>query len=141
MVCGSPCRTAPTWSTITLTAWATMSCNSRVIRARLASDCDAGRRVALALGVRGAFFRRLGLHHPLAQRETGKPGDREQDRGEDEVARRVGRVVVDNDRRAAQHDGQSDTRLNDVTQVAQQKRREHSGDEDTGPGEQPPTEE
>ena len=34
----------------------------------LLSDCDAGRRVALALGVRGAFFRRLGLHHPLAQR-------------------------------------------------------------------------
>ena len=31
---GSLCRTAPTWSTITLTAWATMSCSSRAIRAR-----------------------------------------------------------------------------------------------------------
>jgi hypothetical protein len=107
----------------------------------LLSDCDAGRRVALALGICGAFFRRLGLHHPLTQCETGKPGDREQDRGEYEVARRVGRVVVDNDRRAAQHDGQPDTRLNDVTQVAQQKRREHSGNEDTRPAEQPPVEE
>ena len=31
---GSLCRTAPTWSTITLTAWATMSWSSRAIRAR-----------------------------------------------------------------------------------------------------------
>ena len=31
---GSLCLTAATWSTITLTAWATMSCSSRAIRAR-----------------------------------------------------------------------------------------------------------
>ena len=31
---GIRCRTAPTWSTITLTAWATTSWSSRAIRAR-----------------------------------------------------------------------------------------------------------
>ena len=50
-VSGSLCRTAPTWSTITLTAWATMSWSSRAIRARSSATAIAGRRLALSLGV------------------------------------------------------------------------------------------
>ena len=46
----------------------------------LLGDRDARRRLALALGLRGAHLGRLGLLGPLAQREAGEPGDREQDR-------------------------------------------------------------
>ena len=52
----------------------------------LLGDGDARGRLALPLGLRRAFFRRLGLRGPLAQREAGEPGDREQDGDEDEVA-------------------------------------------------------
>ena len=55
----------------------------------LLGDGDAGRRLALALGVRRAFLGRLGLLGPLAQGEAGEPADREQERDEDELARRV----------------------------------------------------
>ena len=86
---GSLCRTAPTWSTITLTAWATMSWSSRAIRARSSATAmrAAASRSRSALG--RALLRRLGLLGPLAQREAGEPADREQERDEDELAGRV----------------------------------------------------
>ena len=120
---GSRCRTAPTWSTITLTAWATMSCSSRAIRARSSATAMRLAGVPLALGLRRAHLRRLGLRGPLAQREAREPADREQGREEDELAGGVLGVVVDDDRRAADHDGQADPRLDVVAEVAQQQRR------------------
>ena len=71
---------------MTLTEWATMSCSSRAIRAR--SSATATR--AAASRSRSAWLRALlgglGLLRALAQREAGQPGDREQDRDEDELA-------------------------------------------------------
>ena len=103
---------------------------------------DARRRLALPLGLGRALFRRLGLLGPLAQGEAGEPGDREQERDEDELARRVAGVVVDDDRRAAEHDRQAEPRLHGVAEVAEQERRGHAGDEGAaGEHDQPPVDE
>ena len=88
---GSRCRTAPTCSTITLTAWATMSCSSRAIRAR--SSATAMR--AAASRSRSAWRARSSAASACAARsrsaKPAEPGDREQRRDEDEVAGRVRR--------------------------------------------------
>ena len=78
-----------------------------------------------------AFFCGLGLRATLAQREAGQPADREQRRDEDELAGRVARVVVDHDRRGAEHDGQADAPLCGIAEAAEQERGEHPGDLDT----------
>ena len=57
---------APTWSTMMLTEWATMSWSSRDPRPLL-RDRDACARLALALGLGGAFLGRFGLLGSLAQ--------------------------------------------------------------------------
>ena len=49
------------------------------------------RRLALALGVRRALFRRFGLLGTLTQRVARDPGDHEPEGNEDEVAGRVAR--------------------------------------------------
>ena len=77
----------------------------------LLGDRDPGRGLALALGVRRALLGRLGLRGAPAQREAGEPGDHEQGRAEDQVAGRVVRVVVADDRRAADDDREPDPAL------------------------------
>ena len=64
----------------------------------LFGDSDAARGVPLALGLRRAALRRLGLLGSLAQREAREPADREQGREEDELAGGMAGVVVDDDR-------------------------------------------
>ena len=56
-----------------------------------------GRRLPLPLGAQRALLRGLGPLGPLPQRVADEPADREEDRGEDEVAGRACRVVVDDD--------------------------------------------
>ena len=94
----------------------------------LLGDGDAGGRVPLPLGPGRTFLCRFGLRCPLAQREAGQPADREQHRDEDELARGVVGLVVDDERRAAEHDRQPDARLPIVAQVAEQERGGHAGD-------------
>ena len=93
---------------------------------------DPGRRLPVPLGPAGALLRGLGLLGPLAQGEADEPADREQHGGEDEVAGRVVGLVVDDDRRAAEHDRQADAGLHVVAQVAEQQGGTHPGDEDPG---------
>ena len=88
---------------------------------------EAGRRLAPALGLERALLGLLGLLGPLAQRIAGEPADREQHRDEDELARSVLGVVVDDGRRAGDHDGQAEARLRLVAQVAEQEGRDHAG--------------
>ena len=52
----------------------------------LLRDGDALRRVALALGLRGAHLGGLGLLRTLAQRVAAEPADREEQRDEEELA-------------------------------------------------------
>ena len=59
-----------------------------------------------------------------------EPGDGEERRGEDEVGRALGRVVVDDDGRADQHDHQPDPGLESATQTAQQHGGAHPAEED-----------
>ena len=93
----------------------------------LLGDRDPRRRLALPLGLGGAQLRRLGLLGPLAQGEAGEPGDREQDRDEDELAGRVVGVVVDDDRRAAERRSPGPSRAwTVVAQVAEQERGGHA---------------
>ena len=82
--------------------------------------------LALALGLRRAQLRGLGALGPLAQGEAGEPADPEQHGREDELAGRVVGVVVDDDRRAAEHDREADARLRVVAEVAEQERRGHA---------------
>ena len=85
-----------------------LACDPRA----LLGDGDACCRLALPLGLHRPCFGRLGLLGPLAEREAGEPGNREQDRDEDELAgRRLVRLVVDDDRHAADGDGQAQPRL------------------------------
>ena len=95
---GSLCRTAPTWSTITLTAWATMSWSSRAIRAR--SSATAMR--AADSRSRSAWVARSSAASACAARSrSAKPASQA-------IANRSGmkmnsparvvRVVVDDDR-------------------------------------------
>ena len=77
---------------------------------------------------RGAEDAGLGLRGALAQGAPGDPGDREHDRDEDEVAGVVVRVVVDDDRRAAEHDGEPEPRPDGVGNLAEQERRSRTGD-------------
>ena len=85
--------------------------------------------LAFALSIGRALIGRLGLHHALAQGKADEPGDREQGRGEDELAGRVRRVVVDDDRDAAEHHGESDAPLGGVSDAAEQERRRHPSGE------------
>ena len=98
---GSLCRTAPTWSTITLTAWATMSWSSRAIRAR--SSATAMR--AAASRSRSAWVARSSAASACSARSrSAKPASQP-------IANRTGMkmsspaawlgLVVDDDRRAA----------------------------------------
>ena len=77
----------------------------------LLGDGDARRGLPLPLGLGGTQLRGLGPLRSLAQREAGEPADPEQHGREDELARRVVGVVVDDDRRAAEHDREADSRL------------------------------
>ena len=56
-----------------------------------------GRRLPLPLGPQRPLLRGLAPLGPVAQGEPDEPGDREEHRGEDEVCRPCGRVVVDDD--------------------------------------------
>ena len=130
-VCGSLWRTAPTWSTITLIAWATMSCSSRPIRARssatairAAASRSRSAKIArisaasLPLGESRPHLRRLGLLGPLPQGVAGNPGDDVSQRNEDHEADRMrARDAVDDDQDASQHDREADSGLPVVAQV------------------------
>jgi hypothetical protein len=89
----------------------------------LLCDRDARRRLPLALRLPRALLGRVGLRGALAQGEAGEPGDRDEERDEDELARRVRRVVVHDDRRAAHCHGEADPRLGAVGEVPEQERR------------------
>ena len=113
--------TAPTWSTMTLTACATMSWSSRAIRARSSATAIARRRVSLALGLRRAHLSCFGLLGALAQRVACDPADRVPEREEDRFAadsaewRRPQAVDPATGR-------QADARLLIVAQVPEEKR-------------------
>ena len=85
-----------------------LACDPRA----LLRDRDAGRCLALALGLDRALLRRLGLLGALTQGVAGEPGHHEPERDEDEVAgrRRAGDVVDDGDD-ADGDDGEADARL------------------------------
>ena len=120
-------RAAPAWTPIMLTWWATTSCSSRAIRTR---SSNTARRAfsSRSRSAARALLRRLGLRRALAQREAGEPGDREQDRDEDELAGGVVGVVVDDDRRAAPSTTASPIRpWTRVGEAAEQQRRGHAG--------------
>ena len=95
---------------------------------------DACRRLALALGLDRAGLGRLGLALPFAESEAGEPGDAEQERDEDELAVRCLGVVVDDERRAAEHDRQAQPGLHGVAQVPEQERGGDSEEEDARSG-------
>ena len=116
-------RTAPTCSTITLTEWATMSCSSRAIRARSSATAMRAAVSALPLGVDGASLGGLGLGGPAPKGEAGEPGDGEQPGHEHVVGGRPGGAVVDDDRCPDDRDDETDPRLTDVGEVADQVRR------------------
>ncbi len=80
---------------------------------------EAGGRLPLALGVVRPDLRRLGPLDALAHGEAGEPADREQQRGEEQLARVVARIVVHDDRGPAEHDRQAIARLDGVAQVAE----------------------
>ena len=96
----------------------------------LLRDGDARSRLAIPLGLCRTCLGSLGLLGPLAQREARQPSDREHHRREDEIAGCVGRVVVDDDRRAAEQDRQSQPRLHGVAEVAEQERGGHADGEE-----------
>ena len=93
----------------------------------LLGDGDARRRLALALGLAGALLGRLGLLGALAHAKPASQQIANSDGDEDELARRVAGLVVDDDRGADQDDGQADPRLPGVGEVAEQERRHHAG--------------
>jgi hypothetical protein len=125
------CLTAPTWSTITLAAWATMSWSSRDPRTLLRHRDPRG-RVPLPFGLGRAQLRRLGLLGPLAHGKPREPADAEQERDEDELADRGRGLVVDHDRGAADRDGQARLRHHGAALVPEQERGGHPQDEDAG---------
>ena len=88
----------------------------------LLCHCDSGRRVPFPLGQARAYFRRLGLLDPLAQRKAPHPGDRELERDEDEHGGCVAGDLVDDRRRPADHQSQADACLHGVAQVPEQER-------------------
>jgi hypothetical protein len=88
---------------------------------------EAGGRLALPFCLARPLLRLLGLSGPLAQREAREPPDSEQHRDEDELSRSVPWIVVDDGRRAADHDRQPDARLRLVAEVAEQEGRDHAG--------------
>ena len=97
----------------------------------LLRDGDAGRGLSLALGARRAYLRLLGLLGTLAHREPGEPADPEQQRGEEQIGRVMGGIVVGDYRGAADHDREADPGLRGVAQVAEQKRRGKPGNRGT----------
>ena len=96
----------------------------------LLGDRQAGRRLALALGMGCPCFRRIGLLGPRVQREAGEPRDPEQERDEQHLARLVGGDVVDDRRRAAEHDHEAGARQHGIALVPEQERRHHAGEVD-----------
>ena len=76
---GSLCRTAPTWSTITLTAWATTSWSSRAIRARSSATAIRAAASRSRSAMDRAQLGRLRLLGALAQHVARDPAEREQD--------------------------------------------------------------
>ena len=99
-----------------------MSWSSRAIRERSSATATRAADFALALGLDGAFFRRLGLLGTLTQRVARDPGDHEPKRNEDEVAGRLTRDVVDDDHDSNDHDDQTRASLEWIPQVPEQKR-------------------
>ena len=87
---------------------------------------------------RGAMDAGLGLRGALAQGAPGDPGNREQGRNGDEVAGVVIRVVVDDDRRAAERDGEPEPRPHGVGNLGEQKRGNQTGDGQGGGGHDEP---
>ena len=96
----------------------------------LLRDRDPRRRISLPLGVVGALLppprprrRARGRVKPASQPIANRSGVKTSSAGS------VGRVVVDDDRRTAEHDGQPEPRLHGVAEIAEQERRGHPGDE------------
>ncbi len=125
---GSRCRTAPTWSTITLIAWATTSWSSRAIRARSSATAtraaDSRSRSALPRPLLG----RLGLLGPrrAARSPTSQPTRRASGVKTRSPAG-AGRVVGDDRGRADQRRRISPTRACGRRAAPQQHGRAHPG--------------
>ena len=92
----------------------------------------SGCALSLALCPRCPLLGGLGLLRPFVQREPDQPTDREEHGDEEQVADRVGRVVVDDCGRTGHDDDQSGACLPLLTQVAQQHCGDHTGDGDRG---------
>ncbi len=139
---GIRCRTAPTWSTITLTAWATTSWSSRAIRARSSATAT---RAADSRSRSARSARSSATSVCLTARAEAKPTSQPTANSTGVKMRSPAEwfgLVVDDDRRAAEHDDQAHARLDVATQVAQEQRRAHPGEEDAGLGhDQPPVQE
>ena len=91
----------------------------------LLGDGDAGGGGALPLGLGRPRLRRFGLLRSLAHRKSGEPAETEQQRDEYQLAGRVGGLVVDHDRRAADDDPQAQPCMHRVAQVPEQERGRH----------------
>ena len=94
-------------------------------------DRNTGGRLPLPLGMGCAHLCRFRPLAPLAHCEAGEPADPEQEGSEDQFAGGVVRIVVDDDRRPAEHDRQTEPRLSCVAEVAEQERGGEPGDGDT----------
>ena len=103
-----------------------MSCSSRAIRAR--SSATAMR--AAASRSRSAWRARSSAASACSARSrSAKPASQPiANRSGMKMSSpaRVARVVVDDDRRAAEHDGQAEPRLHGVAEVAEQERGGHA---------------
>ena len=96
----------------------------------LLGDGDAGRRLALPLGLgsRAAPPPRPAAARSRSAKPASQPIANSTGMKTSSPARVVG-VVVDDDRRAAEHDRQAEPRLHVVAEVAEQERGGHAGDE------------
>ena len=84
---------------------------------------DACGRLALALGLGRALFRRFGLLGTLTQGVARDPGDHEPEGNEDEVADwQWAGDVVDDDHDSDEHDDQAHACLQRIPQVPEQER-------------------
>ena len=103
---------------------------------------DTRRRVAIALRLGSAPFRRLGLLRALAEREARDPADGELEWDEDELRGGVSGDPVDDDHRTGDDEGQAEGCLHGVAEVPEQERRYEPDHEDADRvRDQPPVDE
>ena len=91
---------------------------------------EPGSGLALALRLRGSLLGLGRLDVPLPESEPAEPPEREHRRDEDDVPGRVIREVVDDDRRAPDHDQEPLAAPVGIREAAEQVGRREAGEVD-----------